>query len=174
MAADRAERGRLGRLDELYPDPPLLSSDPKVADTQRQLEDWADESFLWYFLAFFRGLGSNPASAGANDEVKARSGLPARLRFLRPVFAWFRSGGTWERPETALLRGLGDRLDDLVNFLGARPFFHSERVSMADLAVYGMLFTIQRDVIPGAAGLLAQRPALLEFMRRLERDTGQE
>ena len=45
---------------------------------------------------------------------------------------------------------------------------------MADLAVYGMLFTIQRDVIPGAAGLLAQRPTLLEFMRRLERDTGQE
>ena len=88
--------------------------------------------------------------------------------------AWFRSGGTWERPETALLRGLGDRLDDLVNFLGARPFFHSERVSMADLAVYGMLFTLGRDAIPGTAGLLAQRPALLEFMRRLERDTGQE
>lgn len=161
----------LFRLDELYPDPPLLSPDPKVAEAQRQLEDWADESFLWYFLAFIRGPGRRRASEGANGGDEARSGLPARLRFLRPVFAWFRSGGTWERPETALLRGLGDRLDDLVNFLGARPFFHSERVSMADLAVYGVLFTIGRDVIPGAAGLLAQRPALLEFMRRLERHT---
>ena len=164
----------LYRLDQLYPNPPLLSSDPKVAEAQRQLEDWADESFLWYFLAFIRRPGRGPASAGANGEEKARSGLPAQLRFMRPVIAWFRSGGTWERPETALLRGLGDRLDDLVNFLGARPFFHSQRVSMADLAVYGMLFTIRRDVIPGAAGLLAQRPTLLEFMRRLELDTRQE
>src|SRR5262245_32808766 len=39
----------LQRLDELYPKPPLLSSDPVVAAQQRQLEDWADESFLWYW-----------------------------------------------------------------------------------------------------------------------------
>jgi glutathione S-transferase len=36
------------RLDELYPEPPLLSADPTVAQQQRQLEDWADASFLWY------------------------------------------------------------------------------------------------------------------------------
>jgi glutathione S-transferase len=161
-------------LDQLYPDPPLLSSDPKVAETQRQLEDWADESFLWYFLAFTRVRGRNRASGEATDEERARFALPAQLRFLRPVMAWFRSGGTWERPETALLRGLGDRLDDLVNFLGARPFFHSQRVSMADLAVYGMLYTIRLDAIPGAAGLLSQRPALLDFMRRLESDAGEQ
>ena len=56
----------LCRLDQLYPNPPLLSSDPKVAEAQRQLEDWADESFLWYFLAFIRRPGRGPASAGAN------------------------------------------------------------------------------------------------------------
>src|SRR5262245_56248351 len=37
------------RLDELYPKPPLLASDPVIAAQQRQLEDWADESFLWYW-----------------------------------------------------------------------------------------------------------------------------
>ena len=33
------------RLDQAYPDPPLLSPDPTVAVQQRQLEEWADESF---------------------------------------------------------------------------------------------------------------------------------
>jgi glutathione S-transferase len=42
------------RLDELFPDPPLLSSTPRVAAQQRQLEDWADESFLWYYLKWQR------------------------------------------------------------------------------------------------------------------------
>ena len=36
----------------------------------------------------------------------------------RRLGAWLRAGGTWERPETALLRQVADRMDDLVNFLG--------------------------------------------------------
>ncbi len=154
-------------LDERFPEPPLLSSDSKVAEQQRQLEDWADESFLWYFLAFFRGPGR--VIPVEESERRRTRRMP---RFLRRMLAWLRSGGTWERPETALVRGLGDRLDDLVNFLGARPFFHSDRVSMADLAVYGMLHSMRRDSIPGSAGMLTGRPALVEFMHRLEAETG--
>jgi glutathione S-transferase len=140
----------------------LLADDPKIAGLQRQLEEWADESFLWYFLAFSREQNDATAS-------NPRSRLP---RFLRQVLAWLRSGGTWERPNTALVRGLGDRLDDLVNFLGGRAFFYADRPSIADLAVYGMLYTMRLDVIPGSARMLEQRPALAEFMRRLERRTG--
>jgi len=158
----------LFRLDELYPDPPLIASDPKIAEMQRQLEDWADESFLWYFVAFLRGRANANASGDAN-EAPRNSRLP---RSLRRLLAWLRSGGTWERPETALVRGLGDRLDDLVNFLGGRAFFYADRVSMADLAVYGMLYTMRLDSIPGAARMVAERPALVEFMRRVERQTG--
>jgi glutathione S-transferase len=153
-------------LDERFPEPPLLSSDGKMAEQQRQLEDWADESFLWYFMAFLRGPGREVPVE--ESEPKPRSRMP---RFLRRTLAWLRSGGTWERPETALIRGLGDRLDDLVNFLGVRPFFYSDRVSMADLAVYGMLATMSRDSIPGSANMVAERPALVNFMRRLESAT---
>ncbi len=85
--------------------------------------------------------------------------------------AWLRAGGTWERPETTLLRGVEDRLGDLVNFLGSRRFFFSDQISMADLAVYGMLFTLRSDSIPGAADLLASRTSLLVFMRRVEAET---
>jgi glutathione S-transferase len=150
------------KLDEICPKPPLLSSDPTVAGQQRNLEDWADESFLWYFQQWLRmsqdGRGSTPQ--------RARSSLPRRLR------AWLKAGGTWERPETAILRGIDDRLGDLVNLLGTRRFFYAERVSMADLAVYGMLYTVLNDSIPGSTRLLTMRPTLLEFMRNVEEETG--
>ncbi len=150
------------KLDEFYPEPPLLSADPTVAGQQRNLEDWADESFLWYFQQWLRmsqdGRGNTPR--------RARSSL------LRRLLAWMRAGGTWERPETAILRSIDDRLGDLVNLLGTRRFFYAERVSMADLAVYGMLYTVRSDSIPGSARLLAMRPTLREFMRSVEEETG--
>ncbi len=152
-------------LDRLEPKPPLLASDPRVAAQQRSLEEWADESFLWYYLQWLRISGN-----GAAGEPEA-SRQPRSPR-LRRLLAWLRTGGTWERPQTGLLRGVDDRLGDLVNFLGARRFFYSDQLNMADLAVYGMLYTLRNDSIPGSAPLLALRPTLLEFMRRVEEATG--
>jgi glutathione S-transferase len=159
-------------LDARYPDPPLLAPDPMVASQQRQLEDWADESFLWYWMKYRRLIGEDlllPLKGDKLDqprEVEKRSGPFRRLR------AWLQAGGTWERPITGLQRELGLRMDDLVNFLGARPFFYSDRLSMADLGVYAMLFTMRRDSIPGSARLLAERPSLVAFMTRVEESTG--
>jgi glutathione S-transferase len=155
------------RLDELYPKPPLLASDPTIATQQRQLEDWADASFLFYWNRWLV-LAQRREEA---DAASARRGL-LRAAPLRRALAWLRAGGTWERPETALLRGVEDRLGDLVNLLGTRRFFYADQPSMADLAVYGMLFVLRRDAMTGSARLLASRPTLTEFMRRLEEATG--
>ena len=84
----------------------------------------------------------------------------------------FAAGGTFERPHTALLRELALRLDDLVNFLGGRPFFYADRLSMADLAVHSMLVFLREDRIPGAALLLAARPTLVLLLERVEAATG--
>jgi glutathione S-transferase len=97
---------------------------------------------------------------------------PKRSSSLRRLGAWLRAGGTWERPHTALLRELALRLDDLANFLGARPFFYAEQLSMADLAVYSMLLYLRDDRIPGAALLLAARPTLMALLERVEAATG--
>jgi glutathione S-transferase len=148
-------------LDERFPENPLLSTDPRTASQQRQLVDWADESFLWFY----------GRSQRLQAESAARADAPVSS-FARVVGAWFKAGGTWERPEAALLRELGSRMDDLVNFLGGRTFFYSERISMADLGVYGMLRVLYIDGIPGAAKLLNQRPALLSYMARVEEKTG--
>jgi len=159
--------GILLRLDELFPKPPLLSSDPVVAAQQRQLEDWADESFLWYWN---RWLALAQQRESAAPEAARRGAL--RIPGVRRALAWLRAGGTWERPETGLMRGIEDRLGDLVNLLGSRRFFYAEQPSMADLAVYGMLFVLRMDAMTGSARLLANRPTLIEFMRRLEEATG--
>jgi glutathione S-transferase len=166
------------RLDQDRPDPPLLSSDPTVASQQRQLVDWADASLLYYYLKYRRLMGDSdqvlpvangqpdsPAEQVAEEEQQSSSAL-------RRIAAWIRAGGTWERPHTGVVRELGDRLDDLVNFLGARPFFYSDKLSMADLGVYSMLAVMRGGAIPGAARLIAARPALVALMQRVEEQTG--
>ena len=162
------------RLDQVYPEPPLLSSDPTVAVQQRQLEEWADESFLWYFMKYRRqAMGDDyEAPLPLAGEPAAVPPAPRRSSPWRRLAAWLRAGGTWERPHTALLRELALRLDDLANFLGARPFFYAERLSMADLAVYSMLVTLREDRIPGSSLLLAARPTLVDLLERVERVTG--
>jgi len=167
----------LFELDRLYPEPPLLSRDPMVAEQQRRLEDWADESFLWYFMKWlnFRGEAAMTTAAvermrAAREEARRNHARP--FHWLRRLRAWLSAGGTWERPETSLLRGLSDRLTDLANFLGARAFFYADQVSIADLAVYSMLLTMRRDAIPGSQQLLANQPTLIELMHRVERETG--
>jgi glutathione S-transferase len=148
------------RLEQLFPEPPLLASVPIVAAQQRNLEDWADESFLWYWQEWFRIEAATPGPPP--------SGAWARLR--RRFRG--RPGAAQRRAQAELLRGLEDRLNDLVNFLGARDFFFSDRVSMADLTVHAMLVTLRTDGIPGSAALLAARGTLLAFMRRVEAATG--
>jgi glutathione S-transferase len=162
----------LVRLDALYPEPPLLSTDPKVAGQQRQLEDWADESFSWHYMRYRHMVEHRGVPTAREPQLAVGMSAVRSGRSLRRLLAWLRSGGTWERPLTGLLRQLGQRLDDLVNFLGTRPFFYSDRLGMADLAVYGMLFTMRRDAIPGSAIELSRRPTLVEFMARVERATG--
>jgi glutathione S-transferase len=159
-------------LEARYPDPPLLAPDPMVASQQRQLEDWADESFLWYWMKYRRLIGEDLVLPLKGDKLDQPREEEPKSGPLRRFGAWLRAGGTWERPITGLQRELGLRMDDLVNFLGARPFFYSDRLSIADLGVYAMLFTMRRDAIPGSARLLAERPTLVAFMARVEDATG--
>jgi glutathione S-transferase len=169
------------RLDQLFPDPPLLASDPRTATAQQRLEAWADESFFWYWL---RWQGSQPqgsaipvqrALADARPGVDppaegaARAGISLAARLRRRL-----ERRAPARPADAgrLLGELDQRLGDLVRLLAGRPFFYAERVSMADIAVFAMLRNLSADSIPGGAGLLARRPELLAFMRRVEQATG--
>jgi glutathione S-transferase len=147
------------RLDELFPEPPLLSPDPVMAAQQRRLEDWADESFLWYWQEWFRlEAAAPPPARGLRSTLRRLTGPTpdeARRRAQREVGV-----------------GLSARLGDLVNFLGSHRFFYGDEPSLADLTVHAMLATLERDGIPGSARRLAEWPALVAYMRRVEERTG--
>jgi glutathione S-transferase len=163
------------RLDRERPDPPLLATDPTVAAQQRQLEEWADESFLFYYLKYRRLVDGVEHPRPTRNDPEAQAGRQhPRSGSLRRLGAWLRAGGTWERPQTGLMREVGLRMDDLANLLGARPFFYAQQLSMADLAVYSMLHTLRIGAIPGAERLLAQRNSLIALMARVEERTGGE
>lgn len=159
-------------LDAMRPDPPLLAADPTVAMQQRQLEDWADESFLFYYLKYRRLVEGGGTALPLRAETAPPAESSGRSGPLRRLGAWLRAGGTWERPVTGIRRELGERMNNLVNFLGGRPFFYDQRLSMADLGVYSMLHILRNDAIPGASVLLGQRPSLVSFMSRVEEVTG--
>ena len=62
-------------------------------------------------------------------------------------------------------------LDDLVVLLGRRPFFYADRPSAADFAIYGQFATAFSGATPDFAGLVAERPALADFRKRVEEAT---
>jgi glutathione S-transferase len=165
----------LRRLDELVPNPPLVSDDPETAARQRQLEDWADEALHWNAVAFRWSPRNGSASAQRIlDEVKP----PA---FLRPLISRAMHRNARERldaqgigrvPEELLVREFSERLDDLLRILGARPFFFSDKPSVADFAVFGQLTYANAEASRETRAAIQKRPKLVEYMKRVDRVTG--
>jgi glutathione S-transferase len=163
----------LRQLDEVCPRPPLVASHPPIAASQRQLEDWSDESLYWYGMALRWSAGNAAASA-----AQIFGTLPLLVRPLarslggRRIRAATRAQGLGRLPEDVLLRELAHHLDDLVTILGEEPFFFAARPSLADLAIYGQLRVLCSGPTPDAGQLIAERPPLVQHRERVERETG--
>jgi len=155
-------------LDEIHPEPPLLSSDSKVAEAQRSLAEWSDSSFAFFWN---RWLASQEPEG--DDETLPDSSFLERMRSSlgRSLGLGARSTRS-DALEMQVIDGLSRRLDDLVGLLGDRAYFHAEEPSMGDLAVLGMLLLMQHGPIPGSAEMLAERPTLVSYLDRLESATG--
>ncbi|HKA14789.1 MAG TPA: glutathione S-transferase [Myxococcota bacterium] len=159
----------LDYLDERFPDPPLLSPDPRAAREQRRLERWIDETFRFYILRWVQ------RRVGATAPLKApHEGFPlgpmAQLGMIRSDGTlspeWFDTSDGGPGPEFVR------RLDDLAHMLGARPFFYADHLSRADLSVCGSLSAMYRDLYPGARGLLEERKTLFDHVERVLAATG--
>jgi glutathione S-transferase len=150
----------LDYLDQRFPEPPLQSSDPKVASSQRRLESWTEETFFFYWMSYLRSLVRADEVTEEDPPASPRIGPRSRFSLRKKA------------PGLNLEEGLGkefsQRLDDLVTFLGSRPFFYSDRVSRADLAVYAFLHNMPIAAGPVVAAAVESRQALMDLMTRVE------
>ncbi len=169
------------RLDERFPEPPLLARDLRTAAAQLRLVSWVDESFFWYWMRWQRiRSDERPSGAPFVNHAGEDEGEPP-VESPRPSGVSLRS---WlvrrerRRPEVRetevarIAHEIGRRLDDLARLLADRRYFYADRISMADLAVYAMLRGIAEGGISGSRVHLDRYPALLEFLKRVEQETG--
>ncbi len=149
-------------LDELYPEPPLLSRDVKLAETQRNLANWSDSSFTWYWNRWRVARYPQPG-----DEAPVDAGLISRLMERVGLSLGQTPSSRADAREFEIIGEIEDRLTDLVGFLRDRPFFHSDEPSIADLSVYAMLRVLQDGPIPRCQQAIKERPSLAAFIERM-------
>lgn len=157
-------------LEELYPEPSLYSVDPNIRRRQESLADWSDSSFAFYWNRW-----RNVIAEHERRRQQASPGLLSRLHQHVDQRLGIEHEETYEnvpgvRP---IMSELSNRMDDLVGFLGRRPYFFSDQLSVADLAVFGMLLVMRDGPMPGTAQMLAARPTLAAHTARLSRLTHQ-
>lgn len=155
-------------LDEHHPDPPLAARDPRTARAQRALEHWIGETFYYYWLRWLRALLDVPAfdslpTEGASSRIgeMARLGVLSRVREVVAERSASMSGFDVEFEK---------RLDDLIGFLGTRPYFYADRMSRADLTAVAFLESLADGRIPGGRRMLAERPVLVALVERVENE----
>lgn len=157
-------------LDEHHPEPPLVARDPRTARAQCALEHWTGETFYYYWLRWLRALFDVPGLADhPTSGTSSQIGELARLGILSRVHERMAE----RKAEVALLsldKEFEHRLDDLIGFLGSRPFFYADRPSRADLTVIAFLRSLEDGHIPGGRRMLAERPALLALGERVRRE----
>jgi glutathione S-transferase len=160
----------LDALETRFPDPRLVSRDPKTAREQRQLSHWVGETFRFYLMRWLaRHLGPQANGASYDEEGNAlgplaRMGLISEQDRIRDeAFDTSREGlgAEFER-----------RIEDLVTLLGDRDYFYSDSLSRADLAVFASLLTLHSDRFAGGRALLARYPNLVRFVERIGAETG--
>jgi glutathione S-transferase len=151
----------LDLLDQLFPEPPLLSSDPKVAHEQRGLERWVGETFFFHLLRWVRSrLGTGAAPQEGVGPLMRLGLIGPNGQLRREVLE---QAGTVPEFEGAL--------GEMTKLLGARTWFFADRMSRADLAVFGALQGLVHDRYPGGAELLRAHPTLLRHSERVEAAT---
>ena len=159
----------LDLLDDLVPEPPLLSKDPKVAREQRRLEDWVSETFGYYMMRWVAQKLGREASGPTEDEAGqtigplVRMGLIGEDGQIRSEALDTKDGGPGPEFER--------RIGDLAGMLGDREYFYADSLSRADLSVFAVLYGMYTDRFPGGRGLMARYPTLMKFCERVEAET---
>lgn len=159
----------LRRFDKIKPSPTLVSPNATIAAQQYLLEDWSDESLYWYVQALrwcdkneHRTIAENSRFVPAPVRMFAKP-LLRRLVGRQPL-----AQGLGRLPYEMLIAEVSQRLDNLVQVLGASPFFYSDKPSVADFAIYGVCTTGFWGATPDFAERFSERAALVDWCARMD------
>ena len=158
----------LNWVEELYPEPSLFASDPKTRHQQESLAEWSDTSFAFYWNRWLNAVAEHESNRNVSS-----AGLLSRIhqRVDRHMGIDHDDALNSLPVVRNIMIELGNRMDDLVGFLGNRPYFFADRLSVADLAVFGMLLVVRDGPMPRSIALLAERPTLAAHTARLTKLT---
>lgn len=158
-------------LEATWPEPPLLPADPTQRALCHVLEDWADESLYFYEMRLRFTLPHNAErwvpELAAHDNPAVRALSPYLVP--RVLATQLRQQGVGRKPVDAVLRDVQRHLEAVTRILGGREWLLGEALSLADIAVFVQLHCI-RGAEEGAR-LIGGRPALVDWMERVDRAT---
>lgn len=158
-------------IEERFPEPPLLPSDPAGRALCHVLEDWADESLYFYEMRLRFTLPHNAARWTPTL-------LAHESRLLRPLLALFiprmmrgvtSSQGVGRRPLEVVLRDVERHADAIGGLLGSRSWLVGDALTLADVSVFAQLACIRGT--PEGERIVAARPAVAAWMERVDRAT---
>ena len=160
----------VGWLERLIPEPSLYSPDPRIRRQQESLAEWSDSSFAFYWNRW--------RTISADHERRQNSDSPGFLsrihQHVEERMGKHQDGSLEHVPGAqGFMEELEDRMNDLVGFLGGRSYFFADEMSVADIAVFGMLLLMRDGPMPRSAEMLADRPTLAAHLGRLTKLTKQ-
>lgn len=138
--------------------PVLEAEGRRIADSGSIL-DWLDERCPEPRLV-------SADTVAAQQQRRLERWVEDTLHFYWEHSLRHQEGGARGRAE-ALAAEFAQRLDDLVNFLGRRPYFYGDEPSRADLSVFGFLGNLGATTSPGVAAQVESRKPLRDHVRRV-------
>ncbi len=125
-------------LEERFPEPRLLPSDPRERALCHVLEDWADESLYFYEMFLRFTLGHNAARwvplLCANDsEIVSRA---ARFVIPRHMKAILVKQGLGRKSRKQVMADLRRHFEALDGMLSTGPWLVGSSMTLADIAVF--------------------------------------
>jgi len=151
-------------LEERFPDPTVLPTEPRERALCHVIEDWADESlyFLGLYYRWYETEGRKPIPAVFGKSIKGR--LAYRF-YLGRVLRQLKGQGTLRKSPENVARDLDRNLDAAEALLTPGPFLFGDQPYLCDFALWGQLNYLNRTPVGREA--IEGRKAVRAFVERI-------
>lgn len=159
-------------LEKQFPQRPLIPEEPALRGQVHVLEDWADES-LYFYEMHLRFTTPGNSERNVRRMVEHEGGF---LRWLLPkvvpggIAKITANQGIGRKSLEQLLVDVERHVRAVDDLLTDADWLVGNRLTLADLAVFGMFHALQDADM--AANVIAQLPRVGEWMNRIEQNTG--